>query len=59
MQDEYSVNNPDANNAATKIQAQFRGHKARKDLEKIKQDVRNNKFNVLLNNKLIFCSIHN
>ena len=47
------------NNAATKIQAQFRGHKARKDLEKIKQDVRNNKLNVLLNSKLIFYRIHN
>ena len=30
------MNDPDVNNAATKIQAKFRGHKARQDVEKMK-----------------------
>ncbi|CAF0744094.1 unnamed protein product [Rotaria sordida] len=38
FQEDYPVNDPNVNHAATKIQAQFRGHKARRDLEKIKQE---------------------
>ncbi len=44
IQDEYSVNHPDVNNAATKIQAQFRGYKTRRDLDKIKQVRRKSHF---------------
>ncbi len=40
IQKDYSVNHPDVNVAATKIQAQFRGHKTRRDLEKMKEEVR-------------------
>ncbi|CAF1070654.1 unnamed protein product [Adineta steineri] len=38
FQEEYPVNDPEVNNAATKIQAKFRGHKARQDVEKMKQN---------------------
>jgi hypothetical protein len=34
------VNRADVNSAATKIQAQFRGHKTRRDLGKKKDEVR-------------------
>ncbi|CAF1431440.1 unnamed protein product [Rotaria sp. Silwood1] len=38
FQEEYRVNDPEVNNAATKIQANFRGHKARQNLEKMKHE---------------------
>ncbi|CAF0952360.1 unnamed protein product [Adineta ricciae] len=38
FQEEYPVNDPDVQNAATKIQAQFRGHKARQDLDKKRRE---------------------
>lgn len=39
------MNDPEINHAATKIQAKFRGHKARQDVEKLKQDVCSRKKN--------------
>ncbi|CAF3324727.1 unnamed protein product [Rotaria sp. Silwood1] len=38
FQDDFPIDDPNVNSAATKIQAQFRGHKARRDLEKIKRE---------------------
>ncbi|CAF2121629.1 unnamed protein product [Rotaria magnacalcarata] len=38
FENEYPINDPEVSHAATKIQAQFRGHKARRNLEKIKQE---------------------
>lgn len=38
LTDEDSIHHPDANLAATKIQAQFRGHLARRDFEKVKHE---------------------
>ncbi|CAF3571697.1 unnamed protein product [Rotaria socialis] len=38
FEDEYPINDPEVAHAATKIQAQFRGHKARRNLEKMKQE---------------------
>lgn len=39
MQEDFPVNDPEINQAATKIQAKFRGHKARQNVEKLKQEV--------------------
>lgn len=36
FQEEYSVNDPEVHHAATRIQAKFRGHKARQDVEKMR-----------------------
>ncbi len=52
LQEEYPVNDPEVNHAATKIQAKFRGHKARQDVEKLKQEVCCKK------KHLIFCLIN-
>ncbi|CAF4155502.1 unnamed protein product, partial [Rotaria sp. Silwood2] len=38
FQEEYRVNDPEVTNAATKIQANFRGHKARQNVEKMKHE---------------------
>ncbi|CAF1042932.1 unnamed protein product [Rotaria sordida] len=38
FQEEYPVNDPEVVNAATKIQAKFRGHKARQNVEKMKYE---------------------
>ncbi len=58
IQEEYPVNHPDPNNAATKIQAQFRGHKARKDMEKIKQEVRRKSSCFFQNKSRVFFRIN-
>ncbi len=39
FQDDFPVNDPEIQHAATKIQAKFRGHKARQNVEKLKQEV--------------------
>ncbi|CAF0837886.1 unnamed protein product [Didymodactylos carnosus] len=41
IKEEYPVNDPEVGNAALKIQAQFRGHKARKEIEKMKKTTQN------------------
>ncbi|CAF0724595.1 unnamed protein product [Adineta steineri] len=38
FQEEFPIDAPELNNAATKIQAQFRGHKTRRNLEKKKHE---------------------
>ncbi|CAF1374416.1 unnamed protein product, partial [Didymodactylos carnosus] len=41
FKEDYSVNDPEVDNAARKIQTQFRGHQTRKEIEKMKKSGQN------------------
>ena len=54
LQEDFPVNDPEINQAATKIQAKFRGHKARQNVEKLKQEVCLQILSINLSTEFIF-----
>jgi hypothetical protein len=47
------MDHPDVNRAATKIQAQYRGHRTRKDFARIKDEVRKKNQGLVFRSNLI------